>query len=130
MSRMNISSGAKWESIIGYSRAVRVGTHIYVSGTISLGDNGRIVGSGNPYQQTIQIFKNIEKAIQKAGGSIRDVVRTRMYVTNIEHWEEVGRAHSEYFLAIKPATTMVEVSKLIEPEILVEIEALAIVNSA
>ena len=128
MSRININSGAKWESIVGYSRAVRVGSHIYVSGTTSVGDNDQIVGIGDPYHQTIQIFKKIETAIENAGGTIEDVVRTRMYVTNIEHWEEVGRAHGEYFRDIRPAATMVEVRKLIEPDLLVEIEALAIIE--
>jgi enamine deaminase RidA (YjgF/YER057c/UK114 family) len=127
--RTNIGSEAKWESIVGYSRAVRIGNHIVVSGTTSTGEDGGIVGTGDPYQQTIQILEKIEKAIGDAGGSMKDVVRTRMYVTNIEHWEEVGRAHGEFFREIKPAATIVEVNNLIEPEILVEIEALAIIEN-
>jgi enamine deaminase RidA (YjgF/YER057c/UK114 family) len=126
MSRVNISSGAKWESIVGYSRAVRVGSHINVSGTTAFGKERQIVGIGDPYLQTIQILKTIEKALEEAGSSIKDVVRTRIYVTNIENWEAIGKAHGEIFREIKPATTMVEVSKLIESEILVEIEADAI----
>jgi enamine deaminase RidA (YjgF/YER057c/UK114 family) len=119
---MKISSGAKWESIVGYSRAVRVGSHINVAGTTAIDANGQIVGIGDPYQQTIQILTIIKKALEETGASINDVVRTRMYVTDIEHWESVGKAHGEFFRDIKPATTMVEVSRLIEPEILVEIE--------
>lgn len=129
MSRVNISSGAKWESIVGYSRAVKIGNHIVISGTTSTGDEGQIVGIGDPYQQTKQIIKKIKTAVENAGGSLKDVVRTRMYVTDIENWEEVGRAHGEYFRDIKPAATMVEVSKLIEPDLLVEIEAEAILEN-
>ena len=130
MSRINISSGAKWESIVGYSRAVKIGNHILVSGTTSIGDDGQIVGIGDPYQQTIQIIRKIKTSIEKTGGSLSDVVRTRMYVTDIKNWEEVGRAHGEYFRDIKPAATMVEVSNLIEPDLLVEIEAEAIIENS
>jgi enamine deaminase RidA (YjgF/YER057c/UK114 family) len=128
MSRVKVSSGAKWESIVGYSRAVRVGSHINVSGTTAFGEDGQIVGIGDPYLQTIKILKIIEKALEEAGASIKDVVRTRIYVTNIDNWEAIGKAHGEIFREIKPATTMIEVSKLIEPKILVEIEAEAIIG--
>jgi enamine deaminase RidA (YjgF/YER057c/UK114 family) len=129
MSRVNISSGIKWESVVGYSRAVRIGNQIYVSGTTSIDNDGKILGVGDPYQQAKHILSVIKKTLENAGGSMKDVVRTRMYVTNIKYWEAVGRAHGEYFKNIKPTATIVEVSKLIEPDLLVEIEALAILES-
>jgi enamine deaminase RidA (YjgF/YER057c/UK114 family) len=126
--RRNISSGAKWEDIVGYSRAVKVGNIIEVAGTTAIDEQGAIVGLEDPYQQTLFILAKIEKALQAAGATRQDVVRTRMFVTDISRWEEIGKAHGEYFREIKPAATMVEVKALISPELLVEIEVTAILS--
>jgi len=120
--RQKISSGVKWEPIIGYSRAVRVGNRIYVTGTTALGDDGEIVGIGDGYAQTVQVFKNIQSALNRLGAGLEHVVRTRMFVTDISRWEEYGRAHGEFLRDVMPATTMVEVSRLIDERMLVEIE--------
>ena len=121
--REHYSSGAKWESVVGYSRAVRVGDRIYVTGTTATDENSQIVGKGDPYRQAVQCILNIERALKHFDASLDNVVRTRMFVTDISKWEEFGRAHGEFFRDIMPATTMVEVSRLIDPDMLIEIEA-------
>lgn len=128
MERLNVSTETSWEELVGYSRVVRKGTHVYVSGTTATDENGQVIGIGDAYRQTVQIINNIDQALRKVNATLEDVVRTRIYVIDIDEWESVGRAHGMFFSDIRPATSMVEVSRLIDPDMLVEIEAVALLS--
>ena len=128
MPRQNFSSGSPWEPVVGYSRAVRTGNQVFVTGTTALGPEGKLVGAGDPYAQTVQILRNIEAVLKRAGAGMRDVVRTRIFTTDISQWQEIGRAHREFFGDIRPCATMVEISRLIEPDMMVEIEVDAVIE--